>query len=93
MASYRLHLLLGLLLFHIAGTGVFAKNAMQGMKFAKDLRQQRADRLQKLGYAPTESSSETLHKREALITFNNPKAKEFYVDGTKIPDGMYRCDV
>ena len=32
-----------------------------------------------------------LAKRESLITFRNPKAQEFFVDGTKIPDGAHSC--
>lgn len=31
-------------------------------------------------------------KRQSLIQFKNPKAKEFHVDGTKIPDGMLLRD-
>ena len=27
-------------------------------------------------------------KRDSAIEFRNPKAKQFFVDGTKIPDGM-----
>ncbi|TBU48705.1 alpha/beta-hydrolase [Dichomitus squalens] len=85
MVSSRLHLLLGILLFCAAGTSVFAKSALKGMSQAMDLRRKQMERFQTL-MAPAHTQAESLAKRDALITFKNPKAKEFYVDGTKIPE-------
>jgi hypothetical protein len=33
------------------------------------------------------ASAQTLRKRQSTITFSNPKAQEFLVDGTTLPDG------
>ena len=86
MGVSRLHLLLGALLFYATGTSVFAKSALKGMSQAMDLRRKQMERFQAL-MAPAHTQAEPLNKRDELITFSNPKAKEFYVDGTKIPDG------
>ena len=32
-------------------------------------------------------AKQSVAKREAPISFSHPKAKEFFVDGTSIPDG------
>ncbi len=88
MTSPRLHLLLGILLCYAAGASVFAKSSLEGMRRAMDVRRGQADRLQEImGPAHTGAQDTGVLKREAPITFSNPKAQDFYVDGTKIPDG------
>ncbi|KAM5534367.1 hypothetical protein V8D89_011960 [Ganoderma adspersum] len=52
-----------------------------------DARRGQADRLQEImGSAHASAQDMPVLKREAPITFSNPKAQDFYVDGTKIPD-------
>ncbi|KAI1789184.1 alpha/beta-hydrolase [Ganoderma leucocontextum] len=63
---------------------------MLGMKRAADIQRQQLDRLRDfLGPIHTgaqDKAFEPFSKREATITFSNPKAEEYYVDGTKIPE-------
>ena len=88
MPSPRLHLVLGVLLCYAAGASVFAKSSLAGMRRAMDARRGQADRLQEMMGSTHASTQDTpVLKREASITFSNPRAQDFYVDGTKIPDG------
>ena len=88
MASPRLHLLLGTLLCYAAGAIVFAKSSLVGMRNAIDARRNQIVRLQEImGVAQADAQGAAVVRREAPITFSNPKAQDFYVDGTKIPDG------
>ncbi len=84
-----LRLLLGALLLSV--TGVFARfagGAMEGMETAENIQREQIDRLHDfLGPVPSDPAPGTVAKREAPISFSNPRAKEFFVDGTKIPDG------
>ena len=84
-------LLLGALL--LSATGVFARfagSAMEGMETAENIQREQLDRLRDfLGPVQPEPATGTVAKREAPISFSNPRAKEFFVDGTKIPDGEY----
>ena len=41
--------------------------------------------------AQPDSDEAAAHRRKSLITFSDPRAAEFLVDGTKIPEGGCRC--
>ena len=64
---------------------------MEGMETAENIQRAQLDRLRDfLGpIQPPQADpvTGTVAKREAPISFANPRAKEFFVDGTKIPDG------
>lgn len=58
---------------------------MPGMEDAMEIQREQLERLR--GFlGPTEPSPTTV-KRQAPITFSNPAAEQFFVDGTTIPDG------
>lgn len=62
--------------------------AMQGLEDAMDIQREQIDRLRDfLGPVPVPTSS-TATKRQSPITFSNPAAEQFFVDGTTIPDGV-----
>ena len=89
-----LKLLLSFFLLYATGACVarFAGSAMEGMEIAESIQREQLERLRDF-LGPHESSDneevgKTVAKREALISFSHPRAKEFFVDGTKIPDGM-----
>ncbi|KAG6889119.1 hypothetical protein C0995_003688 [Termitomyces sp. Mi166 len=59
-------------------------SAMQGMDNAIAFQREQIQRMREfLGPVSNPTSSKPL----TTITFNNPAAKQFYVDGTKIPEG------
>lgn len=87
-------LLLLCLLRGVAGRG----GAMQGMEDAMDIQREQLERLH--DFLGPETDTTSAQKRQqpsakgpknpkapATITFANPEAKKFAVDGTKIPDG------
>lgn len=49
------------------------------------------DQLQRMGAdflgPPDTTEPETINKRQSPITFSNPKAQDFFVDGSTLPDG------
>ena len=92
MTSSTFRLLLGALL--LSATGVlarFAGSAMEGMEAAQNIQREQLDRLRDfLGPVPSDVPAPgTVAKRESPISFSNPRANEFFVDGTKIPDGEW----
>ncbi|TBU48753.1 alpha/beta-hydrolase [Dichomitus squalens] len=89
--SSALRLLLGILVLCATGAvSRFSGSAMEGMETAETIQREQLDRLRDfLGpVQPPQPDPATgnIAKREAPISFANPKAKEFFVDGTKIPD-------
>lgn len=60
---------------------------MEGMEEAANFQMDHREMMMRnlLDFSP--SSEPPLAKRESLISFANPKAQEFFVDGTKIPLG------
>ncbi|KAG6876647.1 hypothetical protein C0993_001545 [Termitomyces sp. T159_Od127] len=59
-------------------------SAMQGMDDSKAIQQEQIQRMHDfLGPVSNSKGSEPA----TTMTFNNPAAKQFFVDGTKIPDG------
>lgn len=74
-----------LCLFALAVNGVSSSN--QGMQDAMEIQRDQLDRLNSfLGPGP-QAQTRSVTKRQSPITFANPAAQKFYVDGTKIPDG------
>lgn len=69
----------------------FSGSAMEGMDTAEAIQREQLDRLRDfLGPDTAPSGGHTARsdtKKESLINFRNPRAKEFFVDGTTIPDG------
>lgn len=65
---------------------------MEGMEIAESIQREQLERIRDfLGPDVSTNTAEvgkTVAKREAPIAFSNPRAKEFFVDGTKIPDGI-----
>ena len=63
---------------------------MEGMETAEAIQREQLERMRDfLGPRASMEESEvgkTVAKREAPIAFSNPRAREFFVDGTKIPD-------
>ena len=63
---------------------------MEGMETAENIQRAQLDRLRDF-LGPIQPQADpvtgTVAKREAPISFANPRAKEFFVEGTKIPDG------
>ncbi|KAJ7287292.1 alpha/beta-hydrolase [Mycena rebaudengoi] len=59
--------------------------AMQGLEDAMEIQREQLERL--TGFlGPGINPSHTPTKRQSTITFSNPAAKKFFVDGTTIPD-------
>lgn len=56
-----------------------------GMENARNIQREQFARLQNLLAPP----SPTATAKGSTVTFKNPAAKQFLVDGTKIPDGIY----
>ena len=68
--------------------------AMQGMEDAMEIQREQLERLRT--FLGPESSQ--VHARsDPTITFSNPAAEQFFVDGTTIPDGisfsLYQKDI
>lgn len=65
-------------------------SSIAGMERAADIQRQQLDYFLGPVLAGTQdTASEFLSRRDATttVTFSNPKAKEYYVDGMKIPEG------
>jgi hypothetical protein len=66
---------------------IFSGSAMEGLEEAANFQAEQLGRMRSF-LGPAQSEEPQHSKRaEPIITFNNPKAKQFHVDGTKIPDG------
>ena len=59
---------------------------MEGLEEAANFQAEQLERMRSF-LGPQLQDAPQLSKREPIMTFKNPKAKEFHVDGTKIPDG------
>lgn len=59
---------------------------MEGMQEAMDIQREQLERLNDF-LGPMNPPMSTT-KRQSTITFSNPAAEQFFVDGTTIPDGM-----
>lgn len=60
---------------------------MEGMEEAANFQIEHLEQMRSF-LGPQASEQAAQHtKREPIMTFSNPKAKQFHVDGTKIPDG------
>ena len=96
-----LKLLFSTILLCATGTALarFAGSAMEGMEIAESIQREQLERMRDfLGprasfdssqSAETPDAEKVVKKREAPISFANPRAREFFVDGTKIPDGVW----
>ena len=62
--------------------------AMQGLEDAMEIQREQLERLHDFLGPMTQPSSAT-KRQESTITFSNPAAEKFFVDGTKIPLGLY----
>ena len=61
---------------------------MPGMDEAAAIQREQIERLRSfLGPEVGGVAEQNVAKREAPISFSNPRANDFFVDGTKIPDG------
>lgn len=70
-----------------ANARIFSGSAMEGMEEAANFQADQLERMRSfLGPQTPEQPSQPV-KREPIMTFRNPKARQFHVDGTKIPDG------
>ncbi|KAH9927439.1 alpha/beta-hydrolase [Epithele typhae] len=59
---------------------------MEGMDEAEEIQREQLERLRDFLGPQVEATGAAMAKRDSPITFANPKAAEFFVDGTKIPD-------
>lgn len=60
--------------------------AMQGLEDAMDIQRSQLERLREF-MGPEQESHQLKAKRQSTITFSNPAAEQFFVDGTTIPEG------
>ncbi|KAL4245091.1 Carboxypeptidase [Abortiporus biennis] len=66
--------------------GRFSGSAMEGFEEAANFQAEQLERMRDfMGPTISSDSEPTIVKRESAITFKNPKAQQFFVDGTKIP--------
>ena len=71
---------------------IFSGSAMEGLEEAANFQREHIQNMRSFLGPPVREDQ--LEKRaESIITFKNPKAKQFHVDGTKIPDGMFQVVV
>ena len=86
-----LRLIFGILLVYAARAcvGRFTGSAMEGMDEAAAIQREQIERMRDFLGPRVEEFGQTMAKRESPISFSNPKAKEFFVDGTTIPDGKH----
>jgi len=70
--------------------GVWGQDsAMDGMQNARNIQREQLQRMQDfLGPPPPPPPTKPGSGKGSTVTFKNPAAKQFLVDGTKIPDGM-----
>jgi carboxypeptidase D len=61
--------------------------AMEGLEDAMDIQREQLERLGDC-LGPMNIPSSAPAKRQSSITFSNPAAEQFFVDGTKIPLGI-----
>lgn len=61
--------------------------AMEGLEDAMDIQREQLERLGDF-LGPMNIPSSAPAKRQSSITFSNPAAEKFFVDGTKIPLGI-----
>lgn len=61
---------------------------MPGLEDAMDIQREQLDRLQDFLGPMNEPLLSTPKRQESTITFSNPAAEKFFVDGTTIPDGI-----
>lgn len=75
----------------VASSGV--AEGFEGMDEAAQLQRVQLERMSSFLGPPEANEVEPapLVKRESLISFANPRAREFFVDGTRIPDGKIAC--
>ena len=90
----RLHTLLPLLtaLASLCSARIFSGSAMEGLEEAANFQLEQRARMRDFmasSQAAQAQAQAPLKKREPIITFKNPKANEFHVDGSKLPLGMY----
>ncbi len=70
---------------------------MEGMETAESIQREQLERMRdflgpraSFDAEPEDEPEEpTVKRREAPISFANPRAREFFVDGTKIPEGAW----
>ncbi|CDO70948.1 hypothetical protein BN946_scf184829.g57, partial [Trametes cinnabarina] len=94
MSSVKLLLGTLLLLVSQACLARFAGSAMEGMETAEAIQREQLERMREfLGpqAQPESHATRSTSRIESLITFKNPRAREFFVDGTSIPDGGPGC--
>ena len=70
----------------VAHARIFSGSAMEGLEEAANFQVEQLERMRSF-LGPQPEDAPQLSKREPVMTFKNPKAKQFHVDGTKIPDG------
>jgi len=63
--------------------------AMQGMEDALEIQREQTQRLRDFLGPNMDPSSLGRRQQAPTITFSNPKAQDFFVDGTKIPEGSH----
>ena len=69
---------------------VFSGSAMDGMEEAANFQIEQMQRMRSFLGPPEPSAQSTNEKRATSLPFRNPKAHQFFVDGTKLPLGMSR---
>lgn len=79
--------------FALASARTFSGGAIEGFEEAANFQAEQIENLRSFLGPKQEDSSTQNVKRESAITFRNPNARQFFVDGTKIPDGASTtCD-
>ncbi|CAL1711151.1 unnamed protein product [Somion occarium] len=72
--------------FALASARTFSGGAIEGFEEAANFQAEQIENLRSFLGPKQEDSSTQNVKRESAITFRNPNARQFFVDGTKIPD-------
>lgn len=66
---------------------VLGNSIQEGMSEAMDIQREALSRMKADFLGPVPDSPVKREKISSTISFKNPKAQEFLVDGTKIPEG------
>ncbi len=59
---------------------------MEGLEEAANFQAEQLENLRSFLGPQSDQPAQNV-KRDSTITFKNPKAEKFFVDGTKLPDG------
>jgi carboxypeptidase D len=61
---------------------------MEGLDEAMEMQRAQLERLREF-MGPVQDTSPPVAKRQSTISFSNPAAEQFFVDGSSIPEGGF----